>query len=101
MTPLENRIDEWQKKIPVFAEATRGVNIRSLGEELGELCEAALEGTDELFYKEAADLAITLIGMLALEGQSLQTWIETKMDRNEARIEKIIEKQAAKQKGVE
>lgn len=105
LTVLEMRIAEWQQKIPFFAKRDLGSLLRALGEEVGELGHAAMATTigisSEGLYKEAADIAIVLAGHLAHSGESLAVWMEKKMTRNEAKVDLIIQKQAARQRDVE
>jgi len=96
LTPTELRIKNFRDQIPVFSG--RPACIRGIGEEFGELGEAALIGNDAEFYKEAADVVFVVTGMLAAEGQSLAYWLEKKLTHAENNIERIKEKQAAKQR---
>jgi phosphoribosyl-ATP pyrophosphohydrolase len=99
LTDLEARVHAFREKIPFFIEGGRASALRGLGEELGELAEAAINGDDEEFYKEAADVVFVAVGMLAAEGVSLNEYLLLKLERAEANVEKIIEKQRARRRG--
>ena len=101
LTDLEARIHAFRQKIPDFADGGRAFAVRSLGEELGELSEAAINGDDRAFCKEAADIVFVAMGMLAAEGVSLTEYLHIKLDRAEKNVEKIIEKQRARRRGEE
>lgn len=99
LLPLEQRIKNFRDKIPMFNG--RPACMRGIGEEFGELCEAALIDKSDEFYKEAADIVFVVTGMLAAEGQSLDYWLRLKVIRAENNVNLIIKKQTAKQRGVE
>lgn len=99
LTPLETRIKEFRAQIPVFAEGGRASALRGVGEEFGEMAEAAVVGTDEEFWSECADVCFTIMGLMAAEGKSLTAWVEKKVTRAEGRVDQIIEKQRARRRG--
>lgn len=99
LTPLEERIRVFRAQIPAFCDAGTPGAIRGLGEEFGELCEAMIVGTKEDVCSEAADMAFVLAGMLAAKGESLTAWLEKKVVRAEANVERIAATQAARQRG--
>ena len=99
LTDLEARIHAFRTKIPDFIKGGRASGLRGLGEEMGELAEAGINGDDEEFYKEAADVVFVVMGVLAAEGVSLNDYLLKKLDRAEANIPKIIEKQRARRRG--
>lgn len=63
--------------------------IKKLGEELIELTEAIAEDDKVGILIKAADMAIVLSDICALEGESLAAWMKIKTNVLESRLQKL------------
>lgn len=83
MTALETEIKQFaDDRWPDRDVAGR---LRKLGEEFGELAEAVARGDGDAAFLEAADCAIVLTDLLALQGKSLTVAMMVKMEINHTR----------------
>jgi len=85
MTNLEQRIKSYGDAR--WPDRDIKGRMRKLAEEHIELMEAVAQGSETGIRLEAADMAIILVDLLALKGDSLAAWMEIKTKVLERRLE--------------